>query len=207
MRSQHCVSCFSYCRLGSMSMSTVSLLLVSSIHSLSPPFPPHVRTLLAFFHKWRFDSLPPPPPSPQFDFFAEIPSFHTALHWLDIMTTDSSPVQWSPCPSRLRTVVKVFFFNNSDFASFFSPRRSTGLPPRADFETPKHKKKLQVSVDFGGLAPFSHNKICALSRGPLTRAVFRSGKTIVDHAANFLVSYDLKEDLKDGAGGGGSHGG
>ena len=67
-------------------------------------------------------------------------------------------------------------------------------------------------MDFGGLAPFSHNKICALSRSPLTRAVFRSGMTVVDHAANFLVSYDLKEDLKNGGdgggdGGGGSHGG
>ena len=69
-------------------------------------------------------------------------------------------------------------------------------------------KTLQVSVDFGGLAPFSHNKICALSRSPLTRAVFRSGKTVVDHAANFLVTYDLKEDLKsDGGGGGGGGGG
>ena len=61
---------------------------------------------------------------------------------------------------------------------------------------------MQVSVDFGGLAPFSHNKICALSRSPLTRAVFRSGKTVVDHAANFLVSYDLKEDLGNVSGGG-----
>lgn len=48
----------------------------------------------------------------------------------------------------------------------------------------------QVSVDFGSLAPFSHNKICALSRTRITTALYGSGKSVVDHAAGFLVARD-----------------
>lgn len=46
----------------------------------------------------------------------------------------------------------------------------------------------QVSVDFGGLLPLSHNKICALSRSPLAAALYGSGKNIMDHAADFLIA-------------------
>lgn len=45
-------------------------------------------------------------------------------------------------------------------------------------------------MDFGSLAPFSHNKICALSRTRITTALYGSGKSIVDHAADFLVERD-----------------
>ncbi|CAM9730965.1 unnamed protein product, partial [Ascophyllum nodosum] len=49
----------------------------------------------------------------------------------------------------------------------------------------------KVAVDFGGVVPVSHNKICALSRSPLTTALFRSGNKIMDHAADFLVAQDF----------------
>ncbi|CAB1120484.1 unnamed protein product [Ectocarpus sp. CCAP 1310/34] len=48
----------------------------------------------------------------------------------------------------------------------------------------------KVSVDFGGVAPFSHNKICALSRTAITTALYGSGRSVVDHAAAFLVKRD-----------------
>ena len=48
----------------------------------------------------------------------------------------------------------------------------------------------QISVDFGGVVPFSHNKICALSRDRLTRALFGSGKKIMENAADFLIDND-----------------
>ncbi|CAM9575750.1 unnamed protein product [Scytosiphon promiscuus] len=50
----------------------------------------------------------------------------------------------------------------------------------------------KVAVDFGGLVPFSHNKICALSRSRTTTALFACGRSVVDHAANFLVQHDHK---------------
>lgn len=53
-------------------------------------------------------------------------------------------------------------------------------------------------MDFGGLAPFSHNKICALSRSPLTTALYGCGKSIVDHAADFLVTHDQRDVDVDG---------
>lgn len=55
----------------------------------------------------------------------------------------------------------------------------------------------QVSVDFGSLAPFSHNKICALSRTRITTALYGCGKSVVDHAADFLVAQDV-EGMDDG---------
>lgn len=45
----------------------------------------------------------------------------------------------------------------------------------------------QVSVDFGGLLPFSHNKICALSRTRVATALWSAGRNIMDHAAEFVV--------------------
>ncbi|CAN0105744.1 unnamed protein product, partial [Hapterophycus canaliculatus] len=50
----------------------------------------------------------------------------------------------------------------------------------------------KVAVDFGGLAPFSHNKICALSRNRYTKALYSSGRSVVDHAAKFLIENDRK---------------
>ncbi len=47
-------------------------------------------------------------------------------------------------------------------------------------------------MDFGNLAPLSHNKICALSRSRIARVLYGSGKSIVDHAADFLVAHDRK---------------
>ena len=55
-------------------------------------------------------------------------------------------------------------------------------------------------MDFGCLAPVSHNKICALSRTPLARALYGSGKSIVDHAADFLVVHG-REGVEDGGSG------
>eukprot|EP00903_Cladosiphon_okamuranus_P019438 g17873.t1 len=62
----------------------------------------------------------------------------------------------------------------------------------------------KVSVDFGSLAPFSHNKICALSRTRITTALYGSGKSVVDHAADFLVAQDVRgtddgADVHDGS--------
>lgn len=75
-----------------------------------------------------------------------------------------------------------------------SPR----LPSKIDFLPP------QVSVEFGSLAPFSHNKICALSRTRITTALYGSGKSVVGHAADFLVSQDIRgihgENIDDGGG-------
>ncbi|CAM9612087.1 unnamed protein product [Sphacelaria rigidula] len=45
----------------------------------------------------------------------------------------------------------------------------------------------KVAVDFGGLLPFSHNKICALSRTPFQEALYSAGKNIMDHAAELLA--------------------
>lgn len=45
-----------------------------------------------------------------------------------------------------------------------------------------------MAVDFGGLLPFSHNKICALSRTTLTASLYGSGRNIMDHAADCLVA-------------------
>lgn len=47
-------------------------------------------------------------------------------------------------------------------------------------------------MDFGSLAPFSHNKICALSRTRITTALYRCGNSVVDHAADFLVARDIR---------------
>ncbi|CAM9681198.1 unnamed protein product [Ectocarpus fasciculatus] len=55
----------------------------------------------------------------------------------------------------------------------------------------------KVSVDFGGLAPFSHNKICALSRTTITTALYGSGRSVVDHAAAFLVAHDREASDDD----------
>ncbi|CAM9376067.1 unnamed protein product [Choristocarpus tenellus] len=45
----------------------------------------------------------------------------------------------------------------------------------------------KVFVDFGGVLPFSHNKICALSRNLLTSNLYRSGRRIMDHAADYII--------------------
>ncbi|CAM9434606.1 unnamed protein product, partial [Discosporangium mesarthrocarpum] len=45
----------------------------------------------------------------------------------------------------------------------------------------------KVSVDFGGLLPLSHNKICALSRDSLSSMLYSSGRGIMDHAAEFII--------------------
>ncbi|CAM9441241.1 unnamed protein product [Ectocarpus sp. 4 AP-2014] len=55
----------------------------------------------------------------------------------------------------------------------------------------------KVSVDFGGVAPVSHNKICALSRTAITTALYRSGRSVVDHAAAFLVKRDRETNDDD----------
>ncbi|CBJ48764.1 putative serine esterase [Ectocarpus siliculosus] len=55
----------------------------------------------------------------------------------------------------------------------------------------------KVSVDFGGVAPFSHNKICALSRTAITTALYGSGRSVVDHAAAFLVKRDRETNDDD----------
>lgn len=52
-------------------------------------------------------------------------------------------------------------------------------------------------MDFGGVAPFSHNKICALSRTAITTALYGSGRSVVDHAAAFLVKHDRETNDDD----------
>ncbi|CAM9572468.1 unnamed protein product [Heterosigma akashiwo] len=49
----------------------------------------------------------------------------------------------------------------------------------------------KVGVDFGGIIPFSHNMICALSRNPITEKVFEAGKPVMDHAAQYILSEDM----------------
>mmetsp|Transcript_8450 Transcript_8450/g.11000 ORF Transcript_8450/g.11000 Transcript_8450/m.11000 type:complete len:480 (-) Transcript_8450:331-1770(-) len=46
----------------------------------------------------------------------------------------------------------------------------------------------KVGVDFGGLLPFSHNMICALSRNQMTTKIFKTGQPVMDHAAEYILS-------------------
>lgn len=44
-----------------------------------------------------------------------------------------------------------------------------------------------VDVEFPGVAPLAHNKICALQRDPVTRWLFSDGEFVVEHQAEYLT--------------------
>ena len=44
-----------------------------------------------------------------------------------------------------------------------------------------------VDVEFPGVAPLAHNKICALQRDPVMKFMFREGEWVVEHQAEFLT--------------------
>ena len=45
-----------------------------------------------------------------------------------------------------------------------------------------------VDVEFPGVLPLAHNKICALGRSALLRWLFRDGQVIVAHQADYLLA-------------------
>ena len=44
-----------------------------------------------------------------------------------------------------------------------------------------------VDVEFPGMAPLAHNKICALQRDPVTAFLFKEGEFVVEHQAAYLL--------------------
>ena len=44
-----------------------------------------------------------------------------------------------------------------------------------------------VDVEFPGVAPLAHNKICALQRDPVMKFMFKEGEWVVEHQAEFLT--------------------
>jgi hypothetical protein len=44
-----------------------------------------------------------------------------------------------------------------------------------------------VDVEFPGVAPLAHNKICALQRDPVMKFLFKEGEWVVEHQAEFLT--------------------
>lgn len=45
-----------------------------------------------------------------------------------------------------------------------------------------------VDVEFPGLFPLAHNKICALGRSPFLKWLFKEGEPIVSHQADYLLA-------------------
>lgn len=46
-----------------------------------------------------------------------------------------------------------------------------------------------VDVEFPGVLPLAHNKICALSRSPVLRWLFKDGEVVVEHQAGYLLDW------------------
>ena len=44
-----------------------------------------------------------------------------------------------------------------------------------------------VDVEFPGVAPLAHNKICALQRDPVMKFLFKEGEWVVEHQAEYLT--------------------
>jgi hypothetical protein len=44
-----------------------------------------------------------------------------------------------------------------------------------------------VDVEFPGMAPLAHNKICALQRDPVMKFLFKEGEWVVEHQAEYLT--------------------
>jgi hypothetical protein len=50
-----------------------------------------------------------------------------------------------------------------------------------------------VDVEFPGVAPLAHNKICALQRDPVMRWLFSEGEFVVEHQAEFLTRSEQRQ--------------
>jgi len=44
-----------------------------------------------------------------------------------------------------------------------------------------------VDVEFPGVVPMAHNKMCALQRDPVTAWLFQDGEFVVEHQADYLL--------------------